>query len=523
MNSSEALYSSLNNDQLWHLLKDRTRGLEKESLRIDSNGLLAQSSHPQALGSALCNPAITTDFSESLLEFITQPHSSIDAAMTELDNIHRFTYANIGEERLWVGSMPCILVDEASIPVAQYGVSNVAKMKTAYRVGLANRYGKAMQTIAGIHFNFSLSDEFFAAWLTSLGEDKSLQDFKTERYFSLIRNFHRYSWLLLYLLGASPAVCKSFLQGRPHQLRELENGTLVGDYATALRMGDLGYTSSAQEDLFVCYNHLDSYVKTLLEGLTAPYDKFQRIGVKDAAGNYQQLSDSILQIENEYYSTIRPKRTTHSGETPVNALLNRGVEYIEVRCLDLNPFLPLGVEQQDLQFVEAFLLYCLLAGDDALDCQGYTECKTNIQTVVNRGREPGVTLLNGGSEQSLQDWANTILDDMSEITSQLQDGDTQSLIESYRNRITQPELTPSGRIYDLLKDGTKGFATVGMEFSDKTAAYFKQSPLPADAFEYYRSSAKQSLVKQAETEATDSISFEEYLGAYFAQYDEITL
>jgi glutamate--cysteine ligase len=338
------------------------RGIEKESLRVDPSGRLAQTRHPKALGSALTHPSITTDFSEALLEFITAPSSSPDSVLNQLEEIHRITYQEIGDELLWVNSMPCQLGSDDSIPVGQYGSSNIGTMKSVYRQGLGNRYGRLMQTIAGIHYNFSVPDSLWEDLRDAAGNQQALQDFKSDGYFSLIRNFRRYSWLLLYMLGAAPAVCRSFVSNREHRLTSFgsDHHSLYQPYATSLRMGDLGYQSHAQSSLTVCYNDLPQYTQTLRKALKMPYPDYEKIGLKDSQGNHKQLNAHLLQIENEFYSSIRPKRTASSGETPLQALAERGVEYVEVRCVDLNPLLPCGIDVQTMYFLDTFLLFCLL-------------------------------------------------------------------------------------------------------------------------------------------------------------------
>src|SRR5665647_342955 len=206
------------------------RGIEKESLRVRPDGTLAATPHPRALGSALTHPHITTDFSEAQLELITGVHSTVAACLDELAHIHQFVYRHIGDELLWCGSMPCNLPDEQAIPIARFGQSNVGRAKTLYRTGLAHRYGRRMQLISGLHYNFSLPEH---SW--------PMADFRDadEGYFALIRNFRRHAWLLLYLFGASPAVCASFVEGRSHELQELAPGTLYLPYATSLRMSRL--------------------------------------------------------------------------------------------------------------------------------------------------------------------------------------------------------------------------------------------------------------------------------------------
>ena len=376
------------------------RGIEKESLRITTDGTLAQTPHPAALGSALTHPYITTDYSEALLEFITPPSTELHKPLEFLEQLHRYVYSHIGDEVLWVNSMPCMIRNDADVPVAQYGSSNVGRMKSVYREGLGHRYGRKMQTIAGIHYNFSYPEEFWKLNQVLEGERGPLQDYISKRYFDLTRNFQRYSWLLVYLFGASPALCKSFLAGREHQLDTFDH-TLFKPNATSLRMSDLGYNNNAQSGLNICYNSLDNYIASMLNAISLPYEPYAQLGTHDAKGEWQQLNTNLLQIENEFYSPIRPKRVTNSGEKPVHALRERGVEYIEVRCLDIDPFVPLGIEPATAYFLDAFLLFCALNDSPDLSDSECEHAANNFNLTVKRGREPGLMLNDGGSERTL--------------------------------------------------------------------------------------------------------------------------
>ena len=441
------------------------RGLEKESLRITANGKLAQTEHPASLGSALKHPHITTDYSEALLEFITEPLPSIEALLQQLDDIHRFTYEQLeaSGERLWPASMPCDLPADSDIPVAHYGSTNSGKMKTVYRVGLGHRYGRSMQTIAGIHYNFSLPDTFWQELLRQSGDQQSLQDFKTERYFGLIRNFRRYFWLLIYLFGAAPAVSSSFVKNRSHRLHNLHNDpdTQGLALATSLRMGDLGYQSDAQQALFVCYNNLNNYLLTLCGAITQTLPQYQAIGIKDSAGHYQQLSTSLLQIENEFYSSIRPKRTTKSGETALQALRLRGVEYIEVRCVDLNPYEPLGINAEQLHVLDAFLMYCLLSDSPETLDDEYHEGQENQKRVVYEGRDPLLQLQRQQQDVSLQDWAREILDASqacAKLLDQANDStEYQAAVSAQYAKLANPALTPSAQVLSDLHNQQHSF------------------------------------------------------------------
>ena len=272
-------------------LRGIRRGIEKESLRAQPDGRLALTPHPAALGSPLTHPHITTDFSEAQLELVTGVHASVEAALAELTQIHQVVYhelAALGDELLWVSSMPCGLPIDETIPLGRYGSSNIGRAKSVYRMGLGHRYGRRMQTISGIHYNWSLPG------LTS------------DDYFALIRNFRRNAVVLLYLFGASPAVCSSFVEGRQHELQPLGEGAMGLPHATSLRMSPLGYQSDAQGQLAVSYNCLESYAASLEQALVKPYPAYEAIGIRGPGGDYYQLSATVLQIENEFYGTIRP-------------------------------------------------------------------------------------------------------------------------------------------------------------------------------------------------------------------------
>ncbi len=507
-------------------LRGILRGLEKESLRVTPEGTLAQTEHPSALGSALTHPHITTDYSEALLEFITEPFDDVTLLIDQLDKIHRFTYQQLalGSERLWPASMPCILGSDDEIPVARYGSSNSGKMKTVYRIGLGHRYGRSMQTIAGIHYNFSLPDDFWRVLQTQSGDQQSLQAFKTERYFGLIRNFRRNFWLLIYLFGASPAVCSSFVSNRAHQLQPFPaaNKTLYLPYATSLRMGDLGYQSNVQKTLVVDYNNLNDYLRTLCGAITQSHPTYEQIGVKDSAGNHQQLNSSLLQIENEFYSSIRPKRTTERGETALQALRLRGVEYVEVRCVDLNPYEPLGITTEQMQVMDAFLLYCLLSDSPATDAREFYQGQENQKRIVSSGRDPELELLRGDKSLPMGNWAQEILEGSAAcaaLLDQAQGGDAYAqAVRSQLAKVADAELTPSARVLRDMTSAQQGFYAHTVALAEQHRAYFARRPLTQDDYDEFTQMSERSLSMQAELETRSDDDFDKYLENYYAQY-----
>jgi glutamate--cysteine ligase len=507
-------------------LRGILRGLEKESLRVTPEGTLAQTDHPQALGSALTHPHITTDYSEALLEFITEPFADVEHLMAQLDDIHRFTYHQLASnrERLWPASMPCTLGSDDEIPVARYGSSNSGKMKTVYRVGLGHRYGRSMQTIAGIHYNFSLPDDFWRALQTQSGSQQSLQDFKTERYFGLIRNFRRNFWLLIYLFGASPAVCACFVNNRAHKLQSFPAAeqTMYLPYATSLRMGDLGYQSDAQKTLVVNYNSLGDYLKTLCGAITQSHAAYEQIGIKDSDGNYQQLNSSLLQIENEFYSSIRPKRTTERGETALQALRLRGVEYVEVRCIDLNPYEPLGITIGQMQVMDAFLLYCLLSDSPETDAQEFYRGQENQKRIVNNGRDPALELLRGNGAVSMRNWATEILQGSlacADLLDQAKGGDAyRQALQLQFAKLDDPELTPSARVLRDMTSANQSFFAHTLALAEQQRAYFATHELDAGRYAEFKQMSEESLRAQHKLERGEQMDFDQYLEKYYSQY-----
>lgn len=520
MKPPSALYQALATPAGVGALRGMRRGIEKESLRVAPNGLLAQTPHAHALGSALTHPHITTDFSESQLELITSVLDDTDACLAQLDEIHRFVYPAIGDEILWAASMPCVLRNETTIPIANFGRSNVGTAKTVYRRGLAHRYGALMQTISGIHYNFSLPDAFWPWYAQVNGLEHESQTLATEGYFALIRNFRRHSWLLLYLFGASPAVCKSFLAGRDHALEPFDEGSLYLPHATSLRMGGLGYQSDAQSELQVSYNGFDEYALTLRDALTGSYPDYERIGLEQD-GEFQQLSTSLLQIENEFYGTIRPKRSIHPGERPLHALGERGVEYVEVRCMDLNPFLPLGIDAETIRFLDAFLLHCLLSDSPPDSPEENDALRRNQTRIVNQGREPGLELEDGGQTRDRDEWAREILEACARTAAALDaargSAACSAAVASQLDRVADSTQTPSARILATMRTESIPFFRFAMSASEAHARHFRSRPLDPDTQARMEAQSAASHVTQAEIEAGDDMDFSSYRRQYIEQ------
>ncbi|WP_257266986.1 glutamate--cysteine ligase [Endozoicomonas sp. ONNA2] len=513
------LFQSRANQSVFHGI---CHGIERESLRVTSDARLSQKRHPEKLGRALTHPYITTDYSEALLEFITPVHSRITDTLSFLEELHQYACRNMPAELLWAGSMPPLLEGDDSIPIAQYGSSNIGVMKSVYREGLWHRYGKPMQTIAGIHYNFSLPEEFWALLRQHCGQEKiSAQDFRSAGYFSLIRNFLRYSWLLMYLFGASAALSRSFFTdgGVQSGLQALDKDSLFLPYGTSLRMSDMGYSNHAQASLNICYNTLEDYVDSLSRAIRTPYPPYEAIGLKKD-GKYLQLNTNLLQIENEYYSTIRPKRIARSGEKPVTALRNEGVEYVEVRCLDINPFEPVGLSELDAHFLDIFLVYCSLQNSDPIHGDECAEVSNNFKTAVTEGRRPGVKLRHSGQSVVLQHWGLRLLDDMSPIAEILdQANESSTFVKSLwmqRDKLQDIALTPSAQLLDTLKTDGSGYLELMMSLSEKHSESFSEASLGDERIAYFEQLAQRSIADQLAAKHNDSSDFDTFLQEYMA-------
>lgn len=491
------------------------RGIEKEGLRVNADSQISQVPHPQELGSALTHTHITTDYSEALLEFITPAKNDPKSVLDTLKELHSFTASKIGSERIWPFSMPGIINDELDVPIAYFGESNTGQLKHIYRHGLWHRYGRKMQCIAGLHYNFSVPDSLWQFKADLNGKSVS-KNYISGEYFSLIRNFRRYSWLLLYLFGASPALDKSFIDDDGHGLDSLGDDTLYGPYATSLRMSGLGYQNNAQDGLFVCFNGLPSYTQTLKEAMSQSVAKYQDIGV-EKDGIYMQLNTNLLQIENEYYSDIRPKRNSKNGEKPLTALNEHGVEYIEVRCLDLNPFTPYGIDEEQIHFMDLFLAYCIVHPSPLLSAEECSEVEQNHKKVVIEGRDPAFELMRHGEPVLLSQWGAELITELKPLAeildSKHQTKNYSSALASMEQRMLDSSLTPSAKILAAMEESGQSFTHFANEQADKINQQYVSDINPVRT-EFWHNVAKDSWAKQREIEKSDQVRFNQYLANY---------
>lgn len=544
---------SLESQDILDTFKSILRGFEKECLRTSLSGQLALTPHPKSLGSSLTHPFITTDYSEALLEFITAPSESIAATLQQLNDIHCFVHHNLSQDQelLWGASMPCALPQQDhDIPIAQYGSSNLGQLKEVYRKGLGLRYGRKMQTIAGVHYNFSFPMSFWTPYQEILTAETPatakapasgslpLASFISDQYFGLIRNVLRWRWLLPLWFGASPAMDQSFMntsnaggttapiavQGlQPCSWLQQKNDTLISPEATTLRLSDLGYSNArAHAQSAISYRNLSDFIASMKQAVTTPLPDFEKLGVRSAQGEYQQLNNTILQVEDEYYGAVRPKRVLHPGERLIHALSQRGVEYLEVRALDLNPFHPTGVSSSDIYLLDSFLITCLLLESTPLSGAEEQRSVHNYQAVITQGRQPNRMLLDENNKAvDLATLGHSFMEAMRTVSHHLDalhhSNDHSAAVQRADAWLKHPENSLSAQVFDRMEGDRLSHHQFVLQQSQQHQAYFQKQALAEPRLAEFRKMAEDSHKARALMEQHAGPPFELFLKQYLAQ------
>ena len=509
----------------------RNIGLEKESLRVAADGAISQLQHPSSLGSPLCNKSITTDFSEALIEMVTPPCKSAESVMAYLTGLHQFIAARLpDQEHLWNTSMPCILQGEKSIRIGQYGESHNGQMKQAYRRGLGLRYGRRMQAIAGVHFNFSFDETIWPIWQTLHGhQQKPLFDMsqqaalRTEGYFHMTRNLMRIGWMVPYLFGASPAICQSFLGEDDHPTLKTFNGsTRYEPFGTSLRLGNIGYQYRDDKnlDLSVCHSNFECYMRDIIGHVSEVHPPYEKMGTLDELGRYQQLTANRLQIENEYYSSVRPKQIADAGEMPILALKKRGIRYLELRSVDINLQHDEGVNLEQIAMLELLMMFAWLADSPPLEINEMRENATNMTNVAHNGRKPGLQLVKAGKQIALDQWGLSIVDRLQIIAEQLDSESSDDLyvraLEQQRAKLCDSDKTPSAIALAGIKE-SGSFFDYALAQSVSSHERLLDTTSDTELTSKLNKEVTQSIQDLAALEAQCSGSFEDYLQNYYAQ------
>ena len=513
MKHDERIHRVLRHTSGLAALGEIKRGIEKESMRMTPGGELARTSHPSSLGSPLTHPHITTDFAEAQIEIISGVHKGVESCFEELLDLHAFVYQQLAheDELLWTSSMPCLIGGEEEIPIAEYGSTNEGRLKHLYRKSLTIRYGAKMQTVSGIHYNFSLAPELLAEAYPS----------PTTAYMHLIRNVNRYAWLLMLLFGASPALCHTYLQpGFKHKLKRWDTGTLYRPYATSLRMGPLGYTGRSQRKFYVSCNSLEEYTGQLVQAMKTPYAPFKRLGLH-ADGERHQMNHNLLQFEAEYYGNIRPKRVPETGERGIEALTRGGVEYVELRCVDLNPYDTIGLSEEQVRFYDSFLLACLMLESPPDTRAEARENQRNQWRVVRSGCSPKLKLSQGGEQRKARALALELLDHCraaAELLDQANDSQAyQASVETQVEKIENPELIPSARILSEFFRSKRSFFAYAKELAFDTQEKLLARHIAPERQAQFEAEVRESLEQQARLEQVPQADFDTFVDAWLAR------
>lgn len=421
-----------------------TSGLECEALRVTAEGVLSTTEHPAVFGNKLNNPYFTTDYAEQQLEMITPPLESLEETYDWALALSRIAQleARKSDERLWPCSMPCPLPAEDEIQIARYDDSEAGRAAYAYRELLAKRYSKARQMLSGVHFNLSFNDEFLRELFES-GElefvGESFKDFKNFCYLKVARNFNRFSWLPVYLFGVTPFYHNSFVKNLEGAIPDTcefslhpEPGLCLIEQGVSARNGDFGYrnVSPVHPD----YSTLASYITSLRETIDA----------------------GIISAAKEYYSPLRLK--SYELDNVLDSLERDGVAYVELRLLDVNPFDPARISLEDMRFITAFIHYLLFCEESQSSANPGARDEENRRKVASQGLDPELMLMDGETERSMKEWALSILEDMREFCSLLDEstdafgGQASAALESALERVNDPSKTYASRLTKVLTE-----------------------------------------------------------------------
>lgn len=404
-----------------HELLKGNYGIEREALRVTSEGILSNKPHPDVFGDKVHNQYITTDFSESQVEVITPVLNTVEDVYNFTNALYNIVAMEIEEEYLWPQSMPCAIQDEKLIPLAIY--SEEEKEARKYREKLLDKYGGKKQLISGIHYNFSFNEIIIKRLYENENINISYKEFKNNIYLKVARNYLRYRWLVIYLLGGTTTLHESYLDEccKKH-LKEIAVASFSNDGAVSYRNGECGYKNNV--DLFPNYNSVESYINSI--------STF--------------INDGIIESHKELYSQIRlkPKNTKNFSKS----LLEDGISYLEYRSIDINPFEKGGISLEDLRFFEIFNIFLLIY--DESDYENWQEEAQENQHIIAKLGQNDIMLKKDGKFISKEKWALDILKYIKIIGNEL-NLNREDVINNIINKIKDNKLTYAYRISEKVK------------------------------------------------------------------------
>ncbi len=465
------------------------RGIEKEFFRIDSNGFISKKPHPESLGSSLKNKYITTDFAEAQVELVTPTFENVDELYDFLFSLHVFVANNIeDDEMLWPFSMPPKIKDESKINLGYYHDSGIGLLKHVYRKGLKVRYGPTMQCVSGMHYNFSINQDSISV----ISDSSNQKDFN-EVYLGLIRNFKRMYWYVLCEFGHTNVVDKSFVKNRNHNLKELNENDMYLEYATSLRMSEIGYQSKAQKSLDIKYNSLESFLNKIKSAITVPYAEFEEKGLKDLSGEYHQISNGVIQIENEYYDSIRPKRSSSDDIRPYDLLKNFGIEYLEIRGVDISPSDITGMSKHHIRFLDLILIYCLILPSPRITQEEKEVIDSNEFISIYNGRNEKTEVCIEGNKVNINKAREEILQDLIKVADFMNDSESFHEAINHVTTLSKGSLPESSFHKDGLKKAKENLKILKSSDAKNIDSIKKEAKLSLVESEKMTKSSKQEM------------------------------
>lgn len=440
------LISTINGAQLNALLETGNFGIERENLRVTSDGHLALTPFPKIFGDKATNPYITVDFSESQIELITPTFNSLDMTYNFLENLNDIVTTSLENEYLWPESIPCILPSEQEIPIAKFQ-GDQGKIAMEYRENLAKKYGKKIQMLSGIHFNFSFSNKFLKELHKNSNTDISFKHFKNELYMKVTRNYFKYGWLIIYLLGASSTVHKSYRKECTSHMDEFSEDIFYSKNTLSFRNGRCGYRN--KDEFYISHDHLENYIKDIEE----------------------LIDKGILQGAREYYSPIRLK--SKDPKNILDSLKKDGIEYLEIRSIDINPFIRTGIELNDLKFIHILLIYFLLKEEEEFTEEDYKRYLKNQELLASEGRNKNFTLICcKGKNVKVDEYSKIIISDIENLFTSLNiyGENISSVLNFQLEKINNPDLLYVNRLLKGIEN--EGFVNFNI---NKCKQYLQES------------------------------------------------
>lgn len=398
-------------------------GLERETLRVDGEGKLALTKHPEVFECKISHPYITTDFSESQIELITPILNTLEELYSFVNSLYDITILELKDEYLWPQSMPCSIPEDNLIPIADYGKCKSGEVASDYRKKLLKKYGGKKQLISGIHYNFSFNEELIKDLYKKMGNGETYRDFRDSIYLKVVRNYLRYRWLLIYLLGGTTTMHETFGEKCVIELDKISKDGFSNIGAVSYRNSECGYKNPI--DLYPNYNSVKEYVESV----------------------YKFIDDKLIDNHKELYTQIRLK--ANDNDRFLESLLEDGINYIEMRSIDINPFSKAGISLEDLNFINLLTIYFLIKDESAYE--KWQEEAQNNQNIISMYGQMDVVLYRDGETITKKEWALDILNEMKVMNDKLSLG-KEDIINSMIEKIMNPELTYAYRISEMVKE-----------------------------------------------------------------------